>query len=320
MKKVSIVSVNYNQPQVTIEFLRSLKEQEYKNLEVILVDNAPKEDFSSKFIKEYPGLIYLHSHQNLGFAGGNNLGIRKATGDYFFFLNNDTEVPSNTIEKLVESLDEIPNAGIICPLIYYYDQKDMLQYAGYSDINYLTGRNSTIGKFKNWSLSNTIKLTGYPHGAAMMVTRKVIEEVGHMPEHFFLYYEEIDWASQIKHLGYKCWVDHRARIFHKESISTGQNSTLKTYFLTRNRILFMRRNASKIKQIAFFLFFFLVSVPKNLMGMLLKKQWDHAIAFMAGIHWNLTNNVESKKLGFQFNHLNQTNHDAAKSSQLGKAA
>ena len=82
----------------------------------------------------------------------------------------------------------------------------------------------------------------------------------------------------------------------------------------------MRRNVSLTKQIAFFLFFFLISIPKNLIGMLLKRQWDHAIAFMAGIHWNLTNKVESKKLGFQFNHLNKMDHDSATSSQLGKAA
>ena len=109
---VSIISVNFNQPKVTGEFLNSLKYITYKNIEIIIVDNGSSDD-SVGFIKEnYPEIKLVISEENLGFAGGNNLGIRAAKGELFMFLNNDTEVDPGFLEPLVEVMTNRQNAGI----------------------------------------------------------------------------------------------------------------------------------------------------------------------------------------------------------------
>lgn len=302
---VSIISVNYNQTAVTLEFLESIKAQDYADLEVIIVDNASKISPEETIKQQFPEVKVIRSEKNLGFAGGNNLGIRAAKGDFLFFVNNDTIIPANTIRRMVIYLKEHDDIGMLSPLIYYYDHQQMLQYGGSTEVDTLTGRNEAIGYHQQWKLEQEVKPTAYPHGAAMMIPRKVIDEVGDMPENFFLYYEELDWCTQIRSKGYNACVDYGSYILHKESVSTGKNSALKTYFMTRNRILYMRRNVKGIKKVIFLIFFTLVAFPKNLLTLTLQGEFTLAKAFFAGAFWNLNNKIDSKKLGYKFNHLNQ---------------
>ena len=123
----------------------------------------------------------------------------------------------------------------------------------------------------------------------MMVSRQAVEKVGMMPEDFFLYYEELDWSEQMKRAGYQIYVEPQATIFHKESVSTGKDSPLKTYYLTRNRILFMRRNATGIMLLLFFLYTLLIMIPKNLLTLALQHQTQHLKAFWQGIMWHFLN-------------------------------
>ena len=304
--KVSIITVNYNQPQVTIELLESLSKQDFTDMEVIVVDNGSKENCEGEVLSRFPEVKFIRSEENLGFAGGNNLGIRAAKGEYLFFVNNDTEIPDNTIQRLSNYMEETPQCGIVCPLICFHDNKEMLQYAGYTDINVFTGRNATIGEGSAWTLENRHVSTSFPHGAAMMIPKRIINEVGEMPENYFLYYEELDWAYQIKQAGYHVTVDHGSYILHKESISTGKASVLKTYFLTRNRILFMRRNVNWAGKLAFTTFFGLLSTPKNILHYITNADWGHARAFLAGITWNLTHSTKSLELGYKFNNLKES--------------
>lgn len=303
MKKVSIITVNYNQPEVTLELLKSLREQDYQNLEVIVVDNGSREDASARINEEYPEAITIRSEKNLGFAGGNNLGIRASTGDCLFFLNNDTVVPKGTIASLVDVLDGNDEVGAVCPVINYYDQPAITQYAGYTPISTLTGRNHAIGYRQHVPVADHLIDTPFAHGAAMMMRRSVIDQVGLMPENYFLYYEELDWGAKITKVGYKIKVDRSVRIFHKESISTGKASPLKTYFQTRNRILFMRRNVRGIRKIAFLLFFTFLAFPKSLLGFLMKGEMDHFYSFWNGAIWNLYNATDSLKLGYKYDQL-----------------
>jgi len=301
---VSIITVNYNQTQVTLDLLKSLALQDYQDLEIIVVDNGSKELVQHEVSKTYPWVKVIRSEKNLGFAGGNNLGIRAAQGDYLFFVNNDTVIPENTIRRMVSYLDKNKEVGMLSPMIYYFDKKDTLQYAGSTEVNTITGRNESIGFHQQWRLEDRYVETAYPHGAAMMIPRRVIDEVGEMPENFFLYYEELDWCSKIKNLGYKAQVDYGGYILHKESVSTGKLSSLKTYFITRNRILFMRRNVKLLRRMVFLLFFILVALPKNIFMHLLKGERELAKAFLAGVSWHFIHNRNSKVLGYKFNDLN----------------
>lgn len=278
MKKptVSVISVLYNQVEVTLAMLDSLRKQQHVHLEIILVDNASIED-TDVILEEYPEVQLIKSKTNLGFAGGNNLGIAQATGDYVFFLNNDTVVPNNTISGLVDTIEKHPDTGILCPLIYYYVQQDTLQYAGATAMNVITGRNRAIGHGEKEKPSNDVMETHFAHGAAMLIKKEVLDQVGPMPEEYFLYYEELDWSNRFKALGYKILVDKSQFILHKESMSTGKMSPLKTFYQTRNRLLFMRRNVNKLRFLLFFSFFVTCSLPANTLKFLVKKQ-THLIA------------------------------------------
>ena len=136
-----------------------------------------------------------------------------------------------------------------------------------------------------------VKTTHYAHGGGMMVSRKVIEEVGPLYEPFFLYYEEFDWCTKIKKAGYKIYYQPKSLIYHKESMTTGKSSPLKTFYITRNRILFMRRNAPLPGLMIFLAWFVCFTIPKNTVQFLAKKQQDHLRSFWKGILWHFNSKI-----------------------------
>lgn len=301
--KVSVITVNYNQTQITRELLYSIQRQDFCDLEVIVVDNGSEQNDCDQLSAEFAGVHVLRSDENLGFAGGNNLGIKAAKGNFLFFVNNDTEIPKGTIMDLVNVLESVPESGVVNPLIYFYDQPTITQFAGYTPIRKLTGQNHALGYKKEVKVGNRIIETPYAHGAAMMVKREVIETIGGMPENYFLYYEELDWGQQIRNARYKILVSHRSYILHKESISTGKKSPLKTYFQTRNRILFMRRNYHGLALLTFLLFFLLMVIPKRVAEFVRSRQWQHLKSFQAGVLWHLSNNTDSYRIGYIYDGL-----------------
>ena len=293
---VSIITLNWNATAVTCEFLSSIRDQNtYKNIEVIIVDNASDEDPTQLFLSVFPSAKIIRNSENLGFSGGNNIGIKAASGDYLFIINNDTEFTPGLIESLLGVFQKNEDAGIVCPKFHYYFNKGIIEYAGYKRINIFTGRNRMIGKGEQDNGQyDFITKTNYAHGGGMMVSKKAITDVGLMPEQFFLYYEELDWSVQFKKKGYHIYFQPQALIYHKESMTTGKNSPLKTYYLTRNRILFMRRNTPLPKLGIFIIYFTFIAVPKNSMSYLLNKQPDHLRSFWKGIVWHFTFGMKFK--------------------------
>lgn len=286
---VSVITVNYNQGEVTLDLLRTLRELTYPNVEVIVIDNGSPSDNAGIMKEKYPEIELICSDENLGFAGGNNLGIRASKGKYLFFVNNDTEVTPGLIEPLVELLESDKTIGMVSPKIKFHWNPELIQYAGYTKMNLYTIRNSTIGFHqKDTGQYDEIAETEAGHGAAMMVPRCVVEKVGLMPDIYFLYYEEHDWAAMIKHEGYKIFYQPGAEILHKESISTGKESPFKTYYLNRGRILYTRRNVKGVQRLFSLLFQHCVSLPKNVLFFLVKRQFKHLKAYLKAYGWNLT--------------------------------
>lgn len=286
---VSIITINYNQSDVTIELIKTLKQITYDNFEIIVVDNASPNDNPQKIKETFPDIKLILSEKNLGFAGGNNLGIKQAKGEYMLLLNNDTEVPKNFMEPLVEILEKDEDIGMVSPKIKFHWNPELIQYAGYTKMNPYTIRNSSIGYHqKDTGQFNEPRETNAAHGAAMMVPRKVIESVGMMTEVYFLYYEEHDWAEMVKKAGYQIYVQPQSYILHKESISTGKNSPLKIYYLTRNRLIFARRNLKGVTKMISLLFQILISWPKNFVSYILKGQFKNLKAYNRGVVWNFT--------------------------------
>jgi len=287
---VSVITVNYNQSQVTLDLLASLRKISYPHIETIVVDNASPNDDPDLIKINFPEITLIKSKKNLGFAGGNNLGIEKSKGEYLLFINNDTEVPKGFIEPLVAFFQSHPDAGMVSPKIRYHHTPDMIQYAGYTEINPYTIRNHSIGYKEIDNCQYDIdRPTAYGHGAAMMVSRKVIEKVGMMPDIYFLYYEEIDWGWKIRKAGYQNYYVGNSVIFHKESISTGKNSPLKTYYMARNRILFTRRNIKGLQKWISLAYQILIAGTKNLLFHLAKGEKKHFESYWNGLIWHVKN-------------------------------
>jgi len=312
---ISIITVNYNQADVTLELFRSIRENSYQNIEVFLVDNASKENPEEKVKAKYPEVSVIVSDENLGFAGGNNLAIPHCNGDFIFFINNDAELTNGCIEKLLEAFEENKQLGIISPKICYFpieknQKKDILQFVGATEISNFTARNKTIGAFEEDNGQfTTLTPTPYIHGAAMMASRAVIEKVGMMSEVFFLYYEELDWSERIRKAGYEIYVEPNAKIYHKESLTVGTDSPLKTYYINRNRILFMRRHKKSWQIVLFMFFLTFATIPKNTVRYLLAGRLDNLKAFYKALAWNLNNKLDdmdeapTKKLSSVFNNI-----------------
>jgi GT2 family glycosyltransferase len=290
---VSIVTLNWNTPKITCDFLSSIAHHNtYENIEVIAVDNGSSEDPTNAFKNAYPDVKVILTKKNLGFAGGNNVGIRAARGEFIFIVNNDTEFTAGLLEGLLEIFEDHADAGIVCPKFHYFFHKGTIEYAGYQPVNILTGRNGMIGcREQDQGQYNDIKITSYAHGGAMMVSRKMIDEVGVMPEVFFLYYEEFDWSEKVKKKGYKIYYQPKSLIYHKESMTTGKSSPLKTFYLTRNRILFMRRNMPLASLLIFLGYFIFFTIPKNTINFLFKGERAHLQSFWKGIMWHFNRKI-----------------------------
>ena len=142
---VSIITVTFNNPDVSCDFLKSIDKVSYPNLEVIVVDNASEinPEISFKAIRE--DIVFIRSEKNLGFAGGNNLGIDAAKGEYLFFVNNDAEMTTEVISRLVEACETLQNVGAVSPKIRDFYRPDVIEYAGFERVSTFTGKNKAIG-------------------------------------------------------------------------------------------------------------------------------------------------------------------------------
>lgn len=292
---VSLVTINYNQAEMTRLFLESARHLTYPNVEVIVVDNASSPALSTQVdLAAYPFVRLVRSEKNLGFTGGNNLGIEAAKGDYFFIVNNDTELEPNLLDELLKPFAQNPNVGVVCPKIRFFDAPNLVQFAGYGPMNMYTGTAHLVGfNQPDGPQFDAPADTPFAHGCAMLVSRTVVERVGRFADRFFLYYEELDWSQRIRDAGFLIQYQPTATIWHKESASVGRESTLRTYYLTRNRILFIRRHGSLAQRLIFYGFFATAVLPKHVASYLLKGQWKHAKAFVDATFWNVRNGTAS---------------------------
>jgi len=285
---VSIITVNYNQSNITGEMLQSLRCISYPNYEIIVIDNGSVEN--PDHLKEmFPEICLIKTGENLGFAGGNNVGIRASKGKYLMFLNNDTELFPGLLEPLVKLMEDDPSIGMVSPKIKYFRDQNIVQYAGFTKMNPYTIRNRGVGYLQpDGPQYDIISQTEYIHGAAMMVPRAVVDRAGLMPEIYFLYYEEYDWCEMVKRAGYKIYYHPGSTVLHKESVTTGVESPLKTYYINRSRLIFTRRNYSGIQLVISFLFQTIISFPKNSLVFLLRGEFKNMLAYWRAYLWIIT--------------------------------
>lgn len=253
-------------------------------MEVIVVDNASKQDEASVISEKCPQVKVIRSPKNLGFAGGNNLGIKEAKGKYILLINNDTYFKEFNIEALIKRLESSNKIAIVCPKLRFAWDNNPIQFAGYTPLTNVTIRNQAIGfGEEDRGQYDTAHLTPYAHGAAMLIKREPIEKVGLMPECFFLYYEEIDWSMMFTRAGYEIWYDPACTVYHKESQTTGQNSPLRTYYITRNRLLLVKRNYKGINKYLSYIYLIGLVATRDIIKYTLQGRFDLAKSVCKGI-------------------------------------
>lgn len=280
--EISIITVNYNGVKDTCELIDSIPSND--NMEVIVIDNGSREDEGSLIAQRYPQVMIIRSDRNLGFAGGNNLGIKAAKGKYIFLINNDTVFKDFNIQPIINRLKSSHRIGLVCPKIRFEWGNNLIQYAGYTPLSRITARNRSIGfGEEDNGQYNIAHSTPYAHGAAMLIKRDAIDKVGLMPEDYFLYYEEIDWSMMFTKADYEIWYDPSCTIYHKESQSTGQNSPLRTYFMTRNRLLLVKRNWRGIYKYLAYCYLMCIVAPRDLFKYAFKGRYDLSRAACKGV-------------------------------------
>jgi GT2 family glycosyltransferase len=281
--ELSIITVNYNGIADTVELIESFQSHLTIPYEMIVVDNGSLEDEASMLKQKFPYIKGIRSEANLGFAGGNNLGITYASADLLLFINNDTYVKDDSLVHLLERMNNEPSLGGISPKILFADQEGLIQFAGYTPLSKITLRNSLIG-FREPDVGQYDHpiSTPYLHGAAMLIRRNAIEKTGGMPEIFFLYYEELDWSLQLRRAGYQLEYNPAAKVYHKESSSVGQDSPLKAFYMTRNRLLFAKRNLSPFDRSLSIAYQIFLVLPKSVFQALITGKSDLAMAMIKG--------------------------------------
>ena len=185
---------------------------------------------------------------------------------------------------------------MVCPKIRFTWGEKPIQFAGYTPLSRITMRNQAIGCGESdHGQYETAHPTPYAHGAAMMVKRETIEKAGLMPECYFLYYEELDWSMMIRRAGYDIWYEPAMTVYHKESQTTGQQSPLRTYYITRNRLLFVKRNNLSATRYLSYIYLIAIVACRDMLKYTLQRRFDLARATIKGIRDFLANSQFSSQ-------------------------
>ncbi|MBW7957118.1 MAG: glycosyltransferase family 2 protein [Deltaproteobacteria bacterium] len=262
--KVHLIILNWNGKKDTIECLESVGKLSYPNFETIVVDNGSS-DGSVEAIKEkFPGLRLIETGENLGFAEGNNVGIRYALkngAEYVFLLNNDTTIEPDALGHLVDFAEKDEKVGIVGPKILFYSEPGRIWFAG-GIVDFDKGSSHRGGGRPDDGKFDEAVETDYITGCAFLIKAGVISEVGLMSPDYFLLFEETDWCLRARRAGYRIFYVPGARVYHKcsTSFSFGKSRAKRAarapswiYYYARNNLLLIKRHLSGIARLKAYL-------------------------------------------------------------------
>jgi len=246
--KVKIILVSFNRPELTIACLYSLSKINYSNYSIVIIDNASQDGAPKAIQHAFPKVRIIELSKNLGFVGGNNLGLEAAVedqSDYALLLNNDTEVAPDFLRILVDAAESEDQIGVVGPMIYYFDDPKRIWSAG-GAIEWSKGTTRMVGldELDQGQFGNAPVKANFVTGCALLVKMRVVSAVGRLDERFFLYYEETEWCTRIAQAGYSVVFVPAAKIWHKISTTQRAVSPMVHYYMTRNRLLFLRLSKS----------------------------------------------------------------------------
>jgi GT2 family glycosyltransferase len=253
--RVAIIILNWNGKEDTAECLESIGRISYPDTVTIVVDNGSTDGSVAYLSDRYPWAVMVVNHENLGYAEGNNVGIRHAREHfrpgYFLVLNNDTVVDEGFLGALVEVAASDETVGLVGPKILYYHQPGTINSAGARMIWHLgVHKNIGIGEQDNKQY-DTIREVDNIHGCAFLVKSEVIEKIGVLDKRFFLLLEETDFCLRARKAGFTIKYTPRSVIYHKEGISGKKHTYSGVYYSHRNRMLLVKKNYSRPSKITY---------------------------------------------------------------------
>lgn len=270
---LSIIILNFNTVDLTQKCLESIKASELGrySLEIIVCDNASVDGTDKMVRREFPHVIFIQNGKNVGFAAGNNPGIRRAKGRYVLLLNSDTEVGAHTLSSMITFMDAHPKAGAAtCKLLLPTGFMDPACHRGFptpwvaftymTKLEQLFPTSRLLGEYhqgyKNLKIPHEVDCIS---GAFFMVCSEVIHDIGGLDEDYFMYAEDIDWAYRIKKAGWQIWFNPEATTLHKKKQSGRANVlrkrrvTTEIYFHEYNWLFFKKHFASSTHPLVRFL-------------------------------------------------------------------
>lgn len=274
LPQVAIIVLNWNGLNDTLECLESLSHLDYPFYEVIVVDNDSTDGSVPAIRARCPDVVIIETGENLGYTGGNNVGIRYALecgADYVLLLNNDTVVEPAFLRLLVDAAEAEPAVGIAGPTIYYHERPDVIWSAG-GAIDWQRGSTRMVGldEQDGGQFGQVPRTVDFVTGCAMLVGRAVLEQAGLLDERFFAYYEETEWCVRATRAGFQIVHVPPAHIWHKISPAAQADSPLVHYYMTRNRLLFMKATGAGLRAWLHTLF---AEYLRTLMSWSLRPKW-----------------------------------------------
>lgn len=246
--RVLIIVLCYNGIDLTLACLDSLSRISYSDAHVLVVDNASRDATPARVRERFPQAQVIETGANLGFAAGNNVGLRYALDhgyDYALLLNNDTEVAPDFLSALVDAAEADEQIGVVGPTIYYHERPDMIWTAG-GQIDWQHGTSSMLGigtlDQGQYALPAEVDFVS---GCALLCKRAALERAGLLDERFFMYYEETEWCVRAARAGMRLLHVPAARIWHKIPLDARADQPYVAYYMTRNRLLFLRATRAK---------------------------------------------------------------------------
>lgn len=240
--RVAIIVLTYNGISDTLACLASLERLTYpaERYDVVVVDNASRDGTPAQVRSAFPQAIVIENRVNLGFAAGNNVGLRYAQVhgyDYVLLLNNDTEVAPDMLEQLVAAAETDSAIAAVGPIIYYYDAPQRIWSAGGSidwrrGICRMASEEDDHGQYP-------ARVVDFVTGCAMLIRVAVLDRVGLLDERFFMYFEETEWCVRAARAGYYCYFTPTAKVWHKIPLNARFDREYLAYYMTRNRLLFL---------------------------------------------------------------------------------
>jgi GT2 family glycosyltransferase len=231
---ISVVVLNWNGNGFVTDCLKSLQAQTYHPLEMIVVDNGSTDGSDERIANEFPDVKLIKNGKNLGFGGGNNVGIKASQGRYIMILNNDTRLETRCIEEMKKAIERDDTYGACASRILLAGDSHLLDAAGICI--YPDGLSIGRGRLEDPDRYRIEEEVFFASGCACLFRREMLEDIGLFDDDFFAYADEADlgWRAQLR--GWKCVYNPNAVVYHFHSASYGTYSPLKAFLVERNRI------------------------------------------------------------------------------------